>query len=105
MNKFTLFEKYVVGATIYGYSRKAFKIKNAQYETYKRKSDVVVTLPVPYTDKIVTSCIHGLVAPYFLPIFVIHDMRDIEIWWRGLPEELLLKREKYYNMSDLVMSI
>ena len=99
--------KYLISAFLYGSFRKMFQLQNAchyereTYNTDTRKTETK-SLPVPVTDKLVAVGLHGLVAISLAPVFLVMDIRDLEIYIRGLPSDLSASREKFRYFNELI---
>lgn len=73
---------YFAGSVAYGCARKINDLKDAKIEIYDRENHDYKVVPMLITDKaaiMATSCI---AAPALLPIYVMKDLAQVEMWWR-----------------------
>jgi hypothetical protein len=73
------FITYMVGASAYGFLRKACQVSNAHVETYDGVQHKHKMVPMLLSDKITLIGFSTLIAPYLAPVFLHEDIKWAEI--------------------------
>ncbi len=75
-------EKYIAASMTYGLIRKTIQVRRAKVYDCKCEKKV----PMLATDKVMVVAFSTLVTPLFCPLYVYHDIKDLEIEIRHLNE-------------------
>lgn len=105
MNYKSLLNRYAISAALYGFVRGIPKLKDAKtgmyvYDKEKNKTEYT-EMNLLYTQKAAGMVLSAGMSVYLLPFFVYQDIKDIEMYIRGIKNE-----HPYRNHSilDCIMS-
>ena len=89
------FKPYASFALIYGFSRKILHTHNASVKSYNMDFNAQ-KMPMLFTQRLSVIGIGGLISAVCLPLYVMDDMKELEVWIRGIdPVSYDIDKPKY----------